>query len=233
MHPQRIALRGLSGGDRVVQVLGVGAVDGENGLLPQVQAVGKVLLCHGHLADLLGLGQHLRGKLGGNAAALNDGVGTNPGPVAAAKYHLHRCLPPVAAAILPGLKQHLVPVLGAAQQRLGHLQVVADGPIRGDPGPMLVHMDRAGDFILAPLYNALNPAAGAPVPLLQAAKDDGIPYKGPVQVPAGDKNILPRLGGPGKAKALGNGHQSGLNLRNRRGQLDPMVLVHQHLAGLF
>ena len=168
MHTQGVAVHGPHGGHRVVQVLGIGAVDGEDGVVTKVQAFVYVGLGHSHMRYLLGLGHDLRGELHGYAAALYNCVGADPGPVPGAEDMLHRGLAPVAPAVLDGLYEHLIPVLGTPKPGRLDLQVIAYRAVRGHKGRAeLVDVHGARKLVFRARHYAFYLAAGTPVPLLK------------------------------------------------------------------
>ncbi len=136
MDAQLVAVGGLLSGNGVVQVFGVGAVDGEDGPVPQVQAGVDVGLGDGHLGNLLGLLHDFRGEGGGDAAALDNGVGADTGAAAAAKDSLHLALGPVAPGVHFWGDEDFVAVFGAAGFAGEDQKVETDGAVWGDGGAL-------------------------------------------------------------------------------------------------
>ena len=229
MHPQSVTVHRLVDRDGVVQVLGVGAVDGENGLVPQVQALIDIRLGDGHLGDLLCLGHYLRGELRGDTAPNDDGVGTDAGPLARAKHRLDLRQGPIPPAVLLGTDLHLIHILSAIEAAR-HLEVVPHCAVGGDAGAFFVHVDRAGHGALLMLYHPPDPAAGALIPLLQVGQNDLVPQERAFQGAAGDKDILAPQLGPGKGKPFRQGHNLRLDIAAPGHQFHPVVLIHGDLA---
>ena len=228
VDPKGVAVHRFVDRDGVVQVLGVGAVNGENRLVPQVQAAVDILLGHGHSGDLLRLGHDLRGKLRGNAAPDNDGVCADAGSLPRTEHGLDLRLGPVPPAVRLGLDEHLVPVLGAVEAA-HHRQVIAEGAVGSDPGAGFVHVDGGGHGLLRAGDDPLHTAAGALIPLLQVGEDHLVPQKRPFQGGAGHKDVLSSQLGPGKAEPLRQGDDLGFDVPAPGHQLHPVVLVHLDL----
>ena len=116
VNAQLIAATGEPGqADSIVDILGLGAVDGEDGQSAQIHAALAVLLRHGHVLELLGLVPHLLGEAGVDVLGIEQGLGAALGLLAAAKAHGNAH----AVILLPGpalqdLHSHLVAVLRAA-----------------------------------------------------------------------------------------------------------------------
>ena len=110
-------------------------------------------------------------------------------------------LGPIPPAVLQGLDEDFILVFGAVKASC-NAQVIPERAVGGDPLALLVHVDGAGHRLFGPGHNALDPAAGTLVPLLQVREDDGVPHEGALQSAARDKDILPAQLGTGKAKAL-------------------------------
>ena len=133
VNAQLIATTGEPGqADGIVDILGLGAVDGEDGQCAQVHAALAVLLRHGHVLELLGLVPHLLGEAGVDVLGIEQGLGAALGFLAAAKAHGNAH----AVILLPGpalqdLHSHLVAVLRAA------LAVALDG--HGDGRAVIGH----------------------------------------------------------------------------------------------
>ena len=145
MHAQlKAALRRLGQADGVVDVLGLSAVDGEDGQSAQIHAALTVGLGHLGVLQLLGLFADLIRETAADVLRIEQSLGAALGLVGAAKAHGHAhavIFLPVAA--LQDLHSHFVAVLGTAL-------AVAHHP-HGDGGAVIGHE----------LQHALHTADGA------------------------------------------------------------------------
>ena len=145
MHAQlKAALRRLGQADGVVDVLGLSAVDGEDGQSAQIHAALTVCLGHLGVLQLLGLFADLIRETAADVLRIEQSLGAALGLVGAAKAHGHAhavIFLPVAA--LQDLHSHFVAVLGTAL-------AVAHHP-HGDGGAVIGHE----------LQHALHAADGA------------------------------------------------------------------------
>ena len=145
MHAQlKAALRRLGQADGVVDVLGLSAVDGEDGQSAQIHAALTVGLGHLGVFQLLGLFADLIRETAADVLRIEQSLGAALGLVGAAKAHGHAhavIFLPVAA--LQDFHSHFVAVLGTAL-------AVAHHP-HGDGGAVIGHE----------LQHALHTADGA------------------------------------------------------------------------
>ena len=160
MDPQhRTALPVPLQRDGVVQVLGAGAVDGDDGLFPQVKPSGEGLWLH-RLRSMAGLLQHLRGKFPLDILVKEDGLHRGlPTPVPAKDLQkgTHRGLGRGAVAAHLDCDPVAGVDFGPAHDLDGRAEFVPGGD-QPDLPAVLVY--RAGDGGVAPAEHGGDMGAG-------------------------------------------------------------------------
>jgi len=111
----KAALRSAGQADGIVDVLGLGAVDGEDGQSAQVHAALAVLFRNGHALKLLGFLADFVREAGVDIAGVEQRLGAALGFIRAAEPHGHAdAVVFLAAAAHQDLDRHLVAVPGTA-----------------------------------------------------------------------------------------------------------------------
>ena len=133
VHAQlKAAVRGLGQADSIVDILGLGAVDGKDGQSAQIHAALAVRSGHLGVVQLFGLVPHLVREAAADILRVEQCLCAALGLVTAAKTHGHaHAVILLTAAAQQDLHRHLVAVLGAA------LAVPHD--LHGDGGAIVRH----------------------------------------------------------------------------------------------
>ena len=220
MHPQLKAVRGLVQADGVVDVLGLGAVDGEDGQGAQVHPALGVGVGDSGPFQFFGFLPHRLGEADVDVPGIQQGLGAALGLLAGAEPHDHRH-PVVLLAHPAGADLHgdLIAVLGAA------LAVPQD--LHRDGGTVVRHehqlaADAAGGahqiVLLFQHGQDLALVAALHAGMGQLFHQDAVAGHGALHQPAGDEDIARTVLQHGKPKVfaqLDQGAGQGLVLAAR------------------
>ena len=207
VHAQFIAaFLQLLQADGVVDVLGLGGVDGKNGDGAQVHAVGGFRRVDGCAVIGMGLGQHLGREFLPHIAAVEDGPGALRRILGGAElFHHGGTVLAVALAPVGDLDAHLVAQMHALAALFGQqeLHVPAAVGLHGQPS-VVRQADRAGEMVVGggdlhhfPFRGALHPRA------VKQFDQDLVLRHGAVQRPARDEDIALAVVPAGEAEAGG------------------------------
>ena len=228
MDAERVAVRRARDGDRVVEVLRVGAVDREDRLAAQVETLFIFLRGDRRIADVLGVLQRLRGEFRRNAVPLDDRIRADARAAARAEHLLHGGARPVAAVVLLERDEHLVAVLRAVQVALLEPQIVADRVVGNHLDALRRHRNGAGRLRLLVLHDAAHAPRGAALLLADVADDDRVADQRPLERAAVDENVLAAVDRARKAEALRKRNERRRHVVLDRDQLDVVLAVHQN-----